>query len=125
MIVDTPGMILGLLLIVGVVGLVVYYYMKRRAGDGANRKSGRVFARDEIEAAVKDKLAHATKAAAGRNPGSDAHIPILVDNRIVGRLWQDADLAKVKIGSHWAGPGGEHVQLVKGDQVVGMIRVNV
>jgi len=129
-IVDLPEMILGLLLIVSMVGLAVYYYMKRPASlerrYGHNEIGGDYggeVARDQVEVAVKVALAHATKAVAGRNPVGGAHIPILVDNHIIGNLWQDADLSKVKIGSYWRGPLGEHVRLVRGDQVVGMIHL--
>ena len=87
--------------------------------------SGRQVARDEVEAAVHIDLAHATKGTTWTNPRGVAHIPLLVDGQIVGSLWRDADLARLEIGSYWAGPFGEHVELIADGQVVGMIWVKV
>lgn len=128
MLVDIPGLTLGFLLIAAIVWFVVRIVKRQVAledGLDSNRKSGLKLPRDQVEAAVKVELAHASKAAVGRNPPGNAHIPILVDDQIVGNLWEDADLSKLKVGSYWAGPRGQQVQLVKGDHVVGMIRVTV
>lgn len=87
--------------------------------------SGHQVARDKVEAAVHIDLAHATKGAAWTNPRGIAHIPLLVDGHVVGSLWRDADLARLEIGTYWAGPFGEHVELIADGEVVGMIWVKV
>jgi hypothetical protein len=85
--------------------------------------SGQELARDKVEAAVKAALAKATKGTAWTSPRGVKHIPIMVDGQIVGNLWDDADLTKLEVGSYWAGPFGQHAELVSGGRVVGGIWV--
>lgn len=51
------------------------------------------------------------------------HIPLEMDNQIVGELWKDVDLKDVEIGSYWYSRRGAKVQLVNNKEVVGFIWV--
>jgi hypothetical protein len=53
------------------------------------------------------------------------HIEIVVDNEIVGNLWEDVDLASLKLGSYWVTPMGIKAELETSDRVVGMIWLQV
>lgn len=70
-------------------------------------------------------LAKAKKGTAWTNPRGVKHIPIVVDDQIVGNLWQDEDLSKLGVGGYWAGPFGQQAELVSDGRVVGMIWVKV
>jgi hypothetical protein len=86
--------------------------------------SGKVaVAPEKVEAAAKAALAKAKKGTAWSSRGGVAHTPILIGTEIVGQLWEDADLSKLQVGSFWAGPFGQKVELVSGTRVVGMMWV--
>jgi hypothetical protein len=81
--------------------------------------------RGKVDAAVKETLSKAAKAKTWFTPAGVKHIPILIDDQVVGQLWEDADLKTLVIGGFWAGPWGVNVELVKDGKVVGMIWVKV
>ncbi len=81
--------------------------------------------RGKVDAAVKETLSKATKGQRWTTPAGAKLTPILVDNQIVGQLWEDADPKTVTMGSFWAGPWGVNVQLVKDGKVIGMLWVKV
>jgi hypothetical protein len=87
--------------------------------------SGQEVARDKVEAAVKATLAKAKKGTAWTSPRGFKRTPLMIDNDVVGNLWDDADLATLQVGSYWAGPFGQHVELLSGSRVVGMMWVRV
>jgi hypothetical protein len=86
--------------------------------------AGSEVVRERVEDNVKALLGKAKKDKAWTNPRGVKHIPLLVDDEIVGQLWQDADLAKLHVGSYWAGPFGQKVELIDGTHVVGMMWVH-
>jgi hypothetical protein len=79
----------------------------------------------KVDAAAKLALSKATAGKSWTNPAGITLTPILVDNQIVGQLWQSADLKAVEIGSYADGPWGVRVQLLKDGQIVGMLWVKV
>jgi hypothetical protein len=79
----------------------------------------------KVDAAAKDTLSKATEGKSWTNPAGFTMAPILVDNQIVGQLWQSADIKTLDVGSYWEGPWGVRVQLLKDGQVVGMLWVKV
>lgn len=81
--------------------------------------------RGKVDAAVKETLSKATKGQTWTTPAGVKHTPVLVDNQIVGQLWEDSDPATLIIGAFWAGPWGVNVELVKDGKVVGMVWVKV
>jgi hypothetical protein len=95
----------------------------RHAPRGYGYFSGTEVDRGKVEAAVKETLSKATKGQAWTTPAGVKRTPILVDNQIVGQLWEDADPKTLIIGAFWAGPWGVNVELVKDGKVVGMVWV--
>lgn len=87
--------------------------------------SGKQVDRSKVDAAVKQTLDKATKGQSWTNPGGVKLTPVLVDNQIVGQIWEEADPKTLTIGSFWAGPWGVNVQLVKDGKVIGMVWVKV
>lgn len=87
--------------------------------------SGTQVDRSKVDAAVKQTLDKATKGESWTNPGGVKLTPILVDNEIVGQLWEDADPKTLTVGSSWSGPWGVNVELVKDGKVIGMLWVKV
>jgi hypothetical protein len=85
--------------------------------------SGQEVARDKVEAAVKAALAKATKGTVWTSPRGDKHTPIMVDNEVVGNLFEDSDLTTLEVGSYWAGAFGQQIELLSGSRVVGMMWV--
>jgi hypothetical protein len=81
--------------------------------------------RGKVDAAVKEALSKATKGQIWTTPAGTKHTPILVDNQIVGQLWEDADPKTLIIGAFWAGAWGVNVELVKDGKVVGTVWVKV
>jgi hypothetical protein len=81
--------------------------------------------RGKVDAAVKETLNKATKGQSWTTPSLAKLTPILVDNQIVGQLWEDSDPKTLTLGSFWAGPWGVNVQLVKDGKVVGMLWVKL
>lgn len=91
-------------------------------GAGPNSSGAQVDA-SKVAAAVKEQLGKATQGQNWTAPNGATMTPILVDNQIVGQLWQSADLTTLDVGSYWQGPRGINVQLLKSGQVVGMMMV--
>jgi hypothetical protein len=87
--------------------------------------SGAEVDRGKVDAAVKETLSKATKGQLWTTPAGTKHTPLLVDNQVVGQLWEDADPKTLIMGAFWAGPWGVNVELVKDGKVVGMIWVKV
>lgn len=80
---------------------------------------------NKVDAAAKETLDKATKGESWTSPGGVKLTPLLVDNKVVGQIWEDADPKTLVVGSFWAGPWGINVQLVKDGKVIGMIWVKV
>ncbi len=76
---------------------------------------------EEIKSKAKALLEKATKGAEWRCRCGTIHIPLLVDNSIVGELWEDVDPKELEVGAYWYGRWGTKVQLVKEGRVVGFI----
>jgi len=87
--------------------------------------SGTQVDRSKVDAAVKQTLDKATKGESWTNPGGVKLTPILVDNEIVGQLWEDADPKTLTVGSYWSGRWGVNVELIKDGKVIGMVWVKV
>lgn len=96
-----------------------------RSGPPYGYYSGTQVDRTKVDAAVKQTLDKATKGETWTNPRGVKLTPIMVDNQIVGQLWEDADLKTLTVGSSWAGRWGVNVELAKDGKVVGMLWVNV
>ena len=79
----------------------------------------------KVAAAAKEQLGKATEGQNWTAPNGAKLTQILVDNQIVGQLWQSADLTALEVGSYWQGPWGINVQLLKSGEVVGMMSVRV
>lgn len=96
-----------------------------RYGPSYGYYSGAEVDRAKVDAAVKQTLDKATKGQSWTTPRGIKLTPIVVDNQIVGQLWEDADPKTLAIGSYWVGPWGVNVQLVKDGKVIGMVWVKV
>jgi hypothetical protein len=71
---------------------------------------------------VKSVLAKAKKGASWTDPHGIHHTEILVDDEIVGNLWEKRDdLHKLEIGGYWTASFGIRAELVHGGKVVGML----
>lgn len=79
----------------------------------------------KVGAAAKEQLSKATAGETWTAPNGAKLTPILVDNQIVGRLWQSADPTTLEIGSYWQGRWGVNVQLLKNGEVIGMMQVKI
>lgn len=97
----------------------------RHAPRGYGYYSGIEVDRGKVDAAVKLALSKATKGKTWSTPAGVKHTPILVDNEVVGQVWDNSDPNTLIIGAFWAGPWGVNVELVKDGRVVGMVWVNV
>jgi len=75
----------------------------------------------EVEEKLKEVLSKATKGHTWTDRRGVKHTEIVVDNEIVGNLWEDVDLASLKLGSYWVTPMGIKAELETNDRVVGMI----
>ena len=58
-------------------------------------------------------------------PEGPAPHPLVVDDQIVGNLWEDVDLAGLDLAGYWAVPNGVHAELALGQRIVGTIWVGV
>jgi hypothetical protein len=87
--------------------------------------SGAEVDRGKVDAAVKETLNKATKGQLWTTPAGTKHTPLLIDNQVVGQLWEDADPKTLIMGAFWAAPWGASVELVKDEKVVGMLWVRV
>ena len=75
----------------------------------------------EVEEKLKEALSKATKGHTWTDGRGVKHTEIVVDNEIVGNLWEDVDLASLKLGAYWVTPMGIKAELETNDRVVGMI----
>lgn len=87
--------------------------------------SGAEADRGKVDAAAKEILSKVTKGQLWTTPAGTKHTPLLLDNQVVGQLWEDADPRTLIIGAFWAGQWGVNVELVKDSKVVGMLWVKV
>jgi len=87
--------------------------------------SGAEVDRGKVDTAVKETLDKATKGQLWTTPAGTKHTPLLIDNQVVGQLWEDNDPKTLIMGAFWAGPWGVNVELVKDEKVVGMLWVKV
>jgi hypothetical protein len=87
--------------------------------------SGAEVDRSKVDAAVKETLSKATKGQLWSTPAGTKHTPLLIDNQVVGQLWEDADLKTLIMGAFWSGPWGVNAELVKDGKVVGMVWVKL
>jgi hypothetical protein len=87
--------------------------------------SGAEVDRGKVDAAVKETLSKATKGQLWTTPAGTRHTPLLIDNQVVGQLWDDADLKTLIIGAFWAGPWGVNVELVRDGKVIGMVWIRL
>ena len=97
----------------------------RYAPRGYGYSTGAEVDRGKVDAAVKETLSKAAKGQTWTTPGGTKRTPLLVDDQVVGQLWEDSDPKTLTIGSFWAGPWGVNVELVKEGKVVGMVWVRV
>jgi hypothetical protein len=96
---------------------------RRGPPDGAF--SGPPVDRTKVEAAVKTSLGKATKGKKWTSPRGVEMMPIVVDNEIVGQLWENVDPKTLTIGAVWPGPEGVRVELARDGKVIGMLWVKV
>jgi hypothetical protein len=79
----------------------------------------------KVEAKLKEALSKAKKGHTWTDGRGVKHTEIVVDNEIVGNLWEDADIASLKLGSYWVTPMGIKAELETKDKVVGMTWLQV
>ena len=79
---------------------------------------------EEIKQKAKDLLSKAKKGEEWTGRCGAKHIPIVVDDEILGEIWKEEDLNSVEIGSYWSSPRGTKIQLVKNGEVVGFLWVD-
>jgi len=79
----------------------------------------------KIEKNAKDLLAKVKKGKSWTSLRGIKHIPLLVDDTIVGNLWKDVDLKSIKIGVYWITRCCVKVELVDKKEAVGMLWLNV
>ncbi|MDV3103510.1 GAF domain-containing protein [Thermococcus waiotapuensis] len=79
--------------------------------------------KEEIKAKTKELLEKASKGNAWRNPRGVLHVPLVVEDQVVGELWEDLDPKGLEVGAYWFGKWGTKVQLVKDGRVVGFVRL--
>ena len=87
--------------------------------------SGAEVDRGKVDTAVKETLSKATKGQLWTTPAGTKHTPLLIDNQVVGQLWEDTDPKTLIMGAFWAGPWGVNAELVKDGKVVGMLWVKI
>jgi hypothetical protein len=81
--------------------------------------------RTKVENEVKALLAKAKKGESWTDPQGVHHTEILVNDEIVGNLWEKRDdLHKLEIGGYWTARSGVKAELVHAGKVVGMVLIN-
>jgi hypothetical protein len=75
----------------------------------------------KVEKKLKEALSKVTKGHTWTDGRGVKHTEIVVDNEIVGNLWEDVDPASLKLGGYWVTPMGIKAELETNDRVVGMI----
>ena len=78
----------------------------------------------QIEASVRSLLGIARKGMPFTNPRGAKRIPIMVRGEQVGGLWEDVEFRTLQPGNFWLSGGGQHIELLLNDRVVGVIRIN-
>ncbi len=81
-------------------------------------------AKNNVEEKTKEILTKAKKGKGWVNPRGIRHIPLLVEDEIVGNLWEDVELKSLEIGTYWEKPCCVKVELLAKDKVVGMLWVS-
>ncbi len=76
---------------------------------------------EDIRAKAKDLLNKVVKGNVRRCPCGTEQYPLLVDNEIVGEIWEDVDPKNLDIGTYWYGKWGIRVHLVKDGKIVGSL----
>jgi len=76
---------------------------------------------EKIKSQAKEILSKASKGQLWKCRCGTTHIPIVVNNQIVGEMWRNVDLNSVEIGNYWYSPIGKKVQLVSNGEIVGFI----
>ena len=76
---------------------------------------------EKIKSEAKELLSKAKKGESWKCRCGTVHIPIVVNNEIIGELWKDVDLNNLEIGSYWYSRRGKKVQLVKDSEVIGFL----
>jgi hypothetical protein len=92
---------------------------------GGHYYTGESVPESKVEEKLKEILPKATKGHTWTDGRGVKHIEIVVDNEIVGNLWEDVDLASLKLGGYWVTPMGIKAELESNDRVVGMIWLQV
>ncbi len=88
------------------------------------------FEEQELDRAVLEKEAMAVlkRSKVGEkwtHPLGVTSYPILNGEDIVGTLWDNCPLSSLKIGVYWSARWGIKVDLVKNEQVVGYLWLNI
>ena len=78
----------------------------------------------KIEKDAKALLAQVKKGKSWTSLDGVKHIPLLVDDTIVGNLWKDANLQALKIGVYWITRCCVKIELIDKQEAVGMLWLN-
>ena len=76
---------------------------------------------EKLKSDAKELLSKVNKGNEWKCGCGTTHIPLTIDNEIVGELWEDVDLSSLEIGSYWSSRRGTKVQLVSNGKVVGFV----
>ena len=79
---------------------------------------------EELVKKAKELLSKAVKGQTWACRWGSTHIPLLVNNQIVGKLWEDLDLNSLEIGAYWFARVGTKVELVHNKKVVGVLWIS-
>ena len=77
--------------------------------------------RETVENKALQTLLNITTGEAWTSTGGVKHIPVMFNDEPVGNLWEEANLNELKIGTYWAGQFGIKTELVKDNDVIGML----
>ncbi|MDA8284764.1 MAG: hypothetical protein M0Z42_16075 [Actinomycetota bacterium] len=58
-------------------------------------------------------------------PAGRRHTPLVVNDQIVGNLWEQAGFPTLEVAAYWAAPFGVKAELTHDKKIVGMLWVNV
>ncbi|WP_258084228.1 hypothetical protein [Thermococcus thermotolerans] len=78
---------------------------------------------EEIKSRAAELLQNASKGVSWQNPWGDTRIPLVINGRIIGQLWEDVSPDELEIGPYMSGMWGTRVQLLKDGRVVGFLRL--
>ncbi len=76
---------------------------------------------ERIKNYVKDVLSRARKGNVWRCRCGSIHIPLIVNNEIVGEIWEDVSLDKIEAGPYWYGRNCGKVHLVYNGRIIGFM----